>query len=42
MMYNLQLKYSNSNMFRPSSGHLPGAHIIYMHKIQIMCKLHAI
>jgi hypothetical protein len=28
----LQLKYYNSNMFRPSLGHLQGVHINYMNK----------
>jgi hypothetical protein len=44
IMYNLQLKYYNSNMFRLSSGHLQGVHINYMYKkrgfyIKIMLKL---
>ena len=34
----LQLKYNNSNMFRPSSGHLQEKHINYMHITNILCK----
>ena len=31
-MYNLQLNYYNSNMFRLFSGHLQGMQINYMYK----------
>ena len=37
-IYNLQLKYYNLNMFRPSSGHLQGVHTNYIYKTQILCK----
>jgi hypothetical protein len=32
IMHNLQLRYYDSNMFRPCSGYLQGAHISYMYK----------
>ena len=42
IMYNLQLKYYNSNTFRPSSGHLQDVHIKYTYKTHFVCKPQAI